>query len=131
METSTLKTLNRSYGKEGDICALAEQTKIKVPTTLPSKAACYKQLKDAKKIQNKNKNKTMQLQSCDVNNKQENNGVVWIYKMKSKIEGGFVNKQQDNGILWICKVASKNESKVPNKQQRQWSCVDLLSEKQE
>jgi hypothetical protein len=50
METSTLKTLNHSYGKEGDICALAKQTKTKVPTTLPLKAACYEQLKDAKKI---------------------------------------------------------------------------------
>ncbi len=59
METSTLKTLNHSYGKEGDICALAKQTKTKVPTTLSLKATCYKQLKDAKKIQNKNKNKTM------------------------------------------------------------------------
>ncbi len=117
METSTLKTLNHSYGKEGDICALAKQTKTKVPTTLSLKATCYKQLKDAKKIQNKNKNKTMQLQGCDANNKQENNGVVWIYKMKSKIEGRFVNKQQDVGIVWIYRIASKNEGKVPNKQQ--------------
>jgi hypothetical protein len=50
METNTLKTLNHSYGKEGDICALAKQIETKVPTTLPSKATCYKQLKDAKKI---------------------------------------------------------------------------------
>jgi hypothetical protein len=50
--------LNHFYGK-GDIFALAEQTETKVPTTLPSKATCYKQLKDIKKIQNKNKNTTM------------------------------------------------------------------------
>jgi hypothetical protein len=58
METNTLKTLNHFYGK-GDIFAFVEQTETKVPTTLPSKATCYKQLKDVKKIQNKNKNKTM------------------------------------------------------------------------
>jgi hypothetical protein len=49
IETNTLKTLNHSYNKEGDICALTKQTETKVPTTLPSKATCYKQLKDAKK----------------------------------------------------------------------------------
>lgn len=59
----------------------------------------------------------MQWQSCDANNKQENNGVTWIYRTKNKIEGGFVNKQQDNGIVWICRVVSKNEAKVANKQQ--------------
>ncbi len=74
-------------------------------------------LKYAKKIQNKNKNKTMQWQSCDANNKQENNGVGWIYRTKSKIEGGFVNKQQDDGIVWICRVVNKNEGKATNKQQ--------------
>ncbi len=59
----------------------------------------------------------MWLQSYDANNKQESNGVAWIYKTNRKIEGGFVNKQQDDGIVWICKVTSKNEGKALNKQQ--------------
>jgi hypothetical protein len=57
------------------------------------------------------------LQSCDASNKQKDNGVVWIYRMKNKIEGGFVSKQQNDGIVWICRDACRNESKALNKKQ--------------
>jgi hypothetical protein len=42
MEIDTLRMLSCSHGKKGDTHALAKQFKTKMPTTLPSKPACYK-----------------------------------------------------------------------------------------
>ncbi len=70
MEIDTLRMLSCSHGKKGDTRAPAKQSKAKVPTTLPSKPAYYKnflqehhtkKLKYVKKYIQKNNNKTMQV----------------------------------------------------------------------
>jgi hypothetical protein len=32
-------------------------------------------------------------------NKQQDNGIVWIYRVVNKNEGKAINKQQDNGAM--------------------------------